>query len=823
MIDPDIQYIQISISICIVAYFGLLWVLRKDSVSLGLPFAYLSLLLLNHVPGAYVQLADDMFYGHRHETAIGIRLTAIGVVCFVIGVWLARRNTAEARANPGPPTSASWFEDDKPFWMFCFLGGMFFSFGLTPLRDLPSIGAVVYNGGVIWMLGVLLGLRAAVRNHDRKWIAIWTSLLIIYPTLILLTIGFLSYGTAAVIIVISALAISARNYWRVVITVVLAIYLGLSIFSNYFQARDNIRDAVWGGVSTEKRLDAISKVFTEFKFFDGTDQFVLVGFDLRLNQNYFIGLAAENIDSGAVHYLYGRSVSEALLALVPRVVWQKKTVFGGSPDIVRDMTGLDLAPTASWGVGQVMEFYINFGIPGLIAGFLGLGWLLGRFDHRAALAEARDDYGTTMLFFLPGVAFDSAPGINGGTERRCGDGLDRGAFLEMGLGASGYSGSTPAGSRAGPAGAVKVFIAATSLSPNYGGPAVSVSRLALALCHAGAEVGLWSQDGSALTTELLPSQLPDRLTRLSGSASGALDSYSPDILHDNGLWLPHNRRLAALAAHRNLARVVSTRGMLEPWARSHKKWKKDLAWVLYQHRDLKRAQAIHATAASEAGNIARLNLGVPLHTIPNGVDIPVLPVPRHAGTDESPRTALFLGRLYPIKGLPNLIKAWDRVRPEGWRLVLAGPDEAGHGAELEALVRNAELNGTISFAGPLAGPDKFACLAGADLFILPSYSESFGIAIAEALAHGLPVLTTSGTPWPMLGERDCGWTVEATIDGIAEGLRRATSQGSKRLKAMGAKGRAFVEAEFGWESVANQFIATYEDVLVNHGNSRNDN
>jgi len=360
---------------------------------------------------------------------------------------------------------------------------------------------------------------------------------------------------------------------------------------------------------------------------------------------------------------------------------------------------------------------------------------------------------------------------------------------------------------------VRVFLAATSLSPQYGGPAVSVSRLALALSGAGADVGLWTQDGSALTTVLLPPQLPKGLTRLSGLALEALGQFSPDVLHDNGLWLVHNHRLAALASHRGLARLVSTRGMLEPWARSHKKWKKDLAWAFYQRRDLTRANALHATAATEAQNLARLNLGVPVHTIPNGVDIPELPARELAGVDESQRTALFLGRLYPVKGLPLLIKAWNRVRPEGWRLVLAGPDEAGHQAELEALIRNTGLTGTISFAGPLAGQAKARCLAGADLFILPSFSESFGMAVAEALAHSLPVVTTSGTPWPMLRERGCGWTVDATVDGIAEGLRQAASHDSKTLRAMGAKGRVWMASEFGWDRVARQFVTTYERIL----------
>ncbi|HEY0282935.1 MAG TPA: hypothetical protein VGC27_09965 [Rhizomicrobium sp.] len=382
----------------------LLWVLRKDSVSFGLPFAYLSLLLLQHVPGAYVQLADERFIGHRHEIEIGIRLTAIGVVCFLIGAWLARARTAEARVTSVQPTCMTRFEEDRPFWLFCFFGGMLFTFGLTPLRNLPSIGAIVYNGGVIWVLGVLLGLRAAIRKRDTTWIMVWGALLVAYPALILFAMGFLSYGAQAVIIVVCALAISGRRYWRVVITTVLTVYLALSLFSNYFQARDNIRDAVWSGASTERRLDAISKVFTEFKFFDGTDELVLVGFDLRLNQNYFIGLASENIDNGSVKFLYGESITDAMLALVPRALWPGKTVFGGSPEVVSNMTGLELSPNTSWGVGNVMEFYINFGVPGLIIGFLGLGWLLGRFDHRAALAETRHDYGTTLLFFLPAVA-----------------------------------------------------------------------------------------------------------------------------------------------------------------------------------------------------------------------------------------------------------------------------------------------------------------------------------------------------------------------------------------------------------------------------------
>ena len=360
---------------------------------------------------------------------------------------------------------------------------------------------------------------------------------------------------------------------------------------------------------------------------------------------------------------------------------------------------------------------------------------------------------------------------------------------------------------------MKIFLAATSLAPVYGGPAVSVSRLATALAEAGAEVGLWASDGSIQTTSLLPPQLPEGLTRLSGPAAEALEAFSPDILHDNGLWLPHNHALAVLAAKRGVPRVVSTRGMLEPWARRHKKWKKDLAWLFYQSRDLKRAHALHATAAREADHLAQMRLGVRVHMIANGVDIPDLSSFPPAGAAEV-RTAVFLGRLYPVKGLPLLIKAWDRLRPAGWRLVLAGPDEAGHKAELEALIGQAGLADIITFGGLFAGAEKTRFLASADLFVLPSYTESFGIAAAEALAHGVPVLTTTGTPWSMLREQDCGWTVEPTVEGIAAGLSDATSCDAKTLRAMGERGRAWMTSEFAWTHVAAQFLSAYRQALT---------
>lgn len=354
---------------------------------------------------------------------------------------------------------------------------------------------------------------------------------------------------------------------------------------------------------------------------------------------------------------------------------------------------------------------------------------------------------------------------------------------------------------------MRILLVATSLRAAYGGPAFSVPQLATALGDHDVEVGLWAADGSAADAELFAPSA--KVKRLSGSLGEEATVFGPHLIHDNGVWLPHNHRTAELASARGIARIVSTRGMLEPWAIRHKGVKKTLAWELYQRRDLQRASALHATAEAEAANLEALGLDAPIITIPNGVDLPSLTETTARPAAEA-RTALFLGRLYPIKGLPMLIEAWATVRPAGWRLVIAGPDEGGHRAVLEQAVAAGALGDVVSFAGPVAGGAKSALLRQADLFILPSHSESFGMALAEALAHATPVLTTTAVPWPMLEARGCGWRTAPTVEALAAALQVALGCDRPTLARMGVRGRALVAETLGWDGIAAQFTQLYE-------------
>ena len=380
---------------CFVVLVWLFQILLADRVSLGLPVAYLLALFLIHVPGAFAYLVSGDLLEHSDFTETGIIFTAIGSSFFVLGVKIAHLGVARASIDSLP--------NDVRFWRFCTLGGWLLLLIFNWLRSIPSLAAIIDQAGSIWMLGVLLGLRVAVQRRDYFKAGAWIIIMCLFPAMTILLSGFISYASVTILIVCSGSIITFKNYWRAIITTLVAFVLGLNIFIAYFSARDQIRAVVWTGADMGARIDAVVDAAKNIQWFDRRNPEHLRAFDLRLNQNYFVGVSAARIEQGSADFLYGRSVWQSLLALIPRAIWTEKTVFGGSPEIVMEMTGLTLSRTTAWGVGNVMEFYINFGIPGLIGGFLLLGYVIGFFDRKAATALLRGKMGEAIIFFMPTV------------------------------------------------------------------------------------------------------------------------------------------------------------------------------------------------------------------------------------------------------------------------------------------------------------------------------------------------------------------------------------------------------------------------------------
>jgi glycosyltransferase involved in cell wall biosynthesis len=250
--------------------------------------------------------------------------------------------------------------------------------------------------------------------------------------------------------------------------------------------------------------------------------------------------------------------------------------------------------------------------------------------------------------------------------------------------------------------------------------------------------------------------------------------------------------------------------MLEPWALNFRKFKKSIALATYQRQILMSASAFFATSEMERESIRKLGLTQPTYVIPNGVT----PPPNKPIIDQvnKPKRALFLSRIHPKKGLVNLVGAWARARPTDWKLTIAGPDELDHQKEVEQLVRRFNLEDVIDFAGDLDGEKKDETYRNSNLFILPSYSENFGIVVLEAMAYGIPVITTKGTPWAILEEQEAGWWIEANEDSLLHTLNVACALPATDLRIMGNKCKIIAD-QFSWPTIANSVASAYQAIL----------
>jgi glycosyltransferase involved in cell wall biosynthesis len=364
-----------------------------------------------------------------------------------------------------------------------------------------------------------------------------------------------------------------------------------------------------------------------------------------------------------------------------------------------------------------------------------------------------------------------------------------------------------------------------SLGESGGGPPRSVSQLCNILCQQESSIGIVTTVDP--NDPILPLEAGIQLTALArrgtsfsdrlratdfGAALDGVDRSIPiSVVHQHGIWLRSSHAVTRFAHENKLPLVVAPRGMLEPWALNHRKLKKKLAWALYQERDLEKATAFHATAQSEADSIRRLGFNQPIAVIPNGVHLPQITKDqlKNGASNTEKKTALFLSRINPKKGLPMLLDAWGRLAPADWRLVIAGNDDSNHLPVIERKISEQGLGERVVIAGPLFGEAKEAAYRNADLFVLPSYSENFGIVVAEALGFGVPVLTTTGCPWQELQTHKCGWWVEPTPAGIETALNEALRTTNEELSSMGRRGRRLVEKNYQWSGIAERMLEFY--------------
>ena len=401
-----------------------------------------------------------------------------------------------------------------------------------------------------------------------------------------------------------------------------------------------------------------------------------------------------------------------------------------------------------------------------------------------------------------------------------------------------------------------------------GGPVFGLASCVMALADVGCDVQIFTV---RRPTDGEPVAMPPnvRVTAFDDSGWGsfrrcpvldqALAGARCEIVHSHGLWTDVHRSAAAQARKRSLPHLLAPCGMLAPGALRRHWWKKVPARIWFQDRALREAQCLHAKSQKEYEDIRRFGLRNPVAIIPNAILSPLssLPSPlfdfrRSHQIADNRRIVLFLGRLHPVKGLPRLIQAWARIQSEkagsvpmksrnresrklksedgpvkwqkeftgqegrrlgDWVLVLAGPDEGGHRSELESLVTEIGCQKSVKFTGELDDVQKWGALAASDLFVMPSDFENFGNAIVEAMVSGLPVITTTGTPWQELPAAGAGWWIEPTVHALASTLREALAMPEEERREMGCHALKY-SAQFRPEKAAAALMQVYQWLLA---------
>lgn len=366
---------------------------------------------------------------------------------------------------------------------------------------------------------------------------------------------------------------------------------------------------------------------------------------------------------------------------------------------------------------------------------------------------------------------------------------------------------------------MRIIHVVPAITDEASGPSYSVVRLCESLIENGQQVTLATLDWAPMSSP--PRFLktfplgwgPQRLGRSPAMKqwfSEQAESRSADLIHNHSLWMMPNVYPGQTARRHGIPLVVSPRGALSDTAMRSGSAVKRIFWPLLQRPALAMTSCFHATSESEFGEIRDMDFRQPVAIIPNGIDIPEL-LPK---AEKSYRTLLFLGRIHPIKGLDMLLPAWRAVQDRfpDWRLKIVGPDNRGHLGEMRRLASKLCLK-RIEFSGPLFGKLKLQAYRDADIYVLPTNSENFGMTAAEALASGTPAIVSKGAPWSELTSRQAGWWVDIGIEPLAACLEQAMGEPSNILTAMGLRGRKWMEAEYSWSRVGQQMAETHRWIL----------
>jgi len=309
---------------------------------------------------------------------------------------------------------------------------------------------------------------------------------------------------------------------------------------------------------------------------------------------------------------------------------------------------------------------------------------------------------------------------------------------------------------------------------------------------------------------------PDMLLALWGRVREA------DLVHLSGVYSPPTMPTLMACRLFRKALVWSPHGAWQRWGGSTR-LKTKRVWDLACRAIAPKQCVLHVTSIEEARETSKRFPCAEVVIIPNGVDAPK----EVAHVDERRfLRVVYLGRLHPKKGIENLMAACKKLTEQAevdWSLIIAGSgdpryvrqlenkmEEFGFGSQGRQAGRSEALSSSVTFIGEVTGGKKTTLFENADVVVAPSFTENFGMVVAEALAHGVPVIASTGTPWHRVEEIGCGLWVNNDPETLAKALDQINRM---PMREMGQRGREWMQREFSWSDRAKDMSSLYHSLV----------
>lgn len=286
------------------------------------------------------------------------------------------------------------------------------------------------------------------------------------------------------------------------------------------------------------------------------------------------------------------------------------------------------------------------------------------------------------------------------------------------------------------------------------------------------------------------------------------------LYHINGLWEYPSIITAIIARKKSRPYVISPHGMLYPQALQRNKWLKKVIYSFFLKKDLRGAAVIHATCTEEMQHLRDMGIKTPIAIIPNAIELDGL-----LGRPIVPKRIKkfgYLGRVHPRKKIETLLYVWSQLgsNTEDAELVIIGSGDDDYMKYLQLETKRLQLE-NVTFSGFLTGLPKEEVLETLSYLAVPSDFENFGMIVVEALALGIPVITSKGTPWQELEGYNCGWWIANDVDTFHQFFEKALQLSETERLVMGENGRRLILEKYDSQIVAKKMVKLYQWVLHN--------